>query len=145
MVLLKYGPDTTPKPSSLNFLLNLSRLGRMILSRTGTVRAMSEYTYFDVVNEDVEINTTLDTTVPILAGIEAQVAVQPSTEAPRSTKEAGTCRVMTARDLERVCGPHEGSFRSPRPSTAKGGRGTAKQTRNTRKGHGSKCGGWINR
>ena len=42
----------------------------------GTVHAMSEYTYFDIVNEDIEIGATLDTTVPILAGIEAQVAVQ---------------------------------------------------------------------
>ena len=40
----------------------------------GTVQAKSEYTYFDVVNED---NVSLEeTTMPVLAGLEASMAVQ---------------------------------------------------------------------
>ena len=40
----------------------------------GTIRAKSEYTYFDVVNEDgLDLE---ETSAPVLAGIEARVAVQ---------------------------------------------------------------------
>ena len=48
----------------------------------GTVRAASEYVYSDVVNEDPAIETTI--ALPVLAGLEAQVAVQRKPRKPRT-------------------------------------------------------------
>ena len=53
----------------------------------GTIRAESEYTYFDVVNDDADIGTLNDVTIPILAGIDALVAVQKKPRAPRKKPE----------------------------------------------------------
>jgi hypothetical protein len=53
----------------------------------GTVCTASEYTYFDVVNDDVDIGSLNDVTVPILARIDAQVAVQRKPRAPRKQPE----------------------------------------------------------
>ena len=50
----------------------------------GTIHALSEYTYFDVMNEDVEVDGVLDVTVPVLAGLDASVAVQ---RKPRATRK----------------------------------------------------------
>jgi hypothetical protein len=66
----------------------------------GTVRAASEYTYFDVVNDDVDIGSLDDVTVPILAGIDAQVAVQRKPRAPRKQPEpAETGRPETSKEF----------------------------------------------
>jgi hypothetical protein len=42
----------------------------------GTIYALSEYIYFDIMNEDIKVNGVLDVTVPIFAGLNASVAVQ---------------------------------------------------------------------
>ena len=61
----------------------------------GTVRAQSEYTYFDMVNED---NVVLEeTTMPVLAGLEASMAVQ---KRPRKALPgAETGRPETAKEF----------------------------------------------
>jgi len=66
----------------------------------GTVRAPSEYTYFDVINDDIEVDSTLDATVPILAGIDATLVAQrkPRT-APKEPSPAETGRPETSKEF----------------------------------------------
>ena len=54
---------------------------------SGTICVESEYTYFDVVNDDADIGTLNDVTIPILAGIDALVAIQKKPRAPRKQPE----------------------------------------------------------
>ena len=42
----------------------------------GTIHALSEYTYFDVINDDIKVDGALDITIPLLARINATLAVQ---------------------------------------------------------------------
>jgi len=74
-------------------------LSRMYSNDTaGTVRAKCEYTYFDVVNDDAKVDSNV--TMPILAGIEAKVAVQRKPHAPRKKPEpAETGRPETAAEF----------------------------------------------
>jgi len=66
----------------------------------GTIRAPSEYTYFDVMNEDVEVDGVLDVTVPVLAGLDASVAVQRKPRATRKKPEpAETGRPETSKEF----------------------------------------------
>jgi hypothetical protein len=61
----------------------------------GTVRAATEYTYFDVVDDDhLDI---VETTLPVLAGIEARVAVQRRPKDP--TPGAETSHPETSREF----------------------------------------------
>ena len=61
----------------------------------GTVCTASEYTYFDVVNDDSL--DLVETSLPVLAGVEARVAVQ---RRPRkSTPGAETGRPETSREF----------------------------------------------
>ena len=53
----------------------------------GTIRAPSGYTYFDIMNEDIEVDGVLDVTVPVLAGLDASVAVQRKPWATQKTPD----------------------------------------------------------
>ncbi|KAJ3514053.1 hypothetical protein NLJ89_g2594 [Agrocybe chaxingu] len=53
----------------------------------GTIRTQSEYTYFDVVNDDVRVEG--NPSMPILAGIQARVAVQRKPRAKPVPAETG--------------------------------------------------------
>jgi hypothetical protein len=66
----------------------------------GTIRAPSEYTYFDVINDDIEVDGTLDATVPILAGIDATLAAQRKPRAARKEPvPAETGRPETSKEF----------------------------------------------
>jgi hypothetical protein len=63
----------------------------------GTVRSRSEYTYHDVVDEDLEFNQQ---DIPILAGLEAKAAVQKPSRKPQSkVLGAETGRPETGREF----------------------------------------------
>jgi len=63
----------------------------------GTVRSRSEYTYHDVVDDDLEVNQQ---DIPILAGLEARAAVQKSSRKPRAKPlGAETGRPETGREF----------------------------------------------
>jgi len=64
---------------------------------TGTVRSRSEYTYHDVVDDDLEVSRQ---DIPILAGLEAKAAVQNLRRSTRlNPSGAVTSRVETAREF----------------------------------------------
>jgi len=66
----------------------------------GTVRAPSEYTYFDVINDDIEVDSALDATVPILAGIDATLVAQRRPRAARKVPiPAETGRPETSKEF----------------------------------------------
>jgi len=62
----------------------------------GTVRSRSEYTYHDVVDEDLEFNQQ---DIPILAGLEAKAAVQKTRKPRTKVLGAETGRPETAREF----------------------------------------------
>jgi len=62
----------------------------------GTVRSRSEYTYHDVVDEDLEFNQQ---DIPILAGLEAKAAVQKPRKPRTKVLGAETGRPETAREF----------------------------------------------
>ena len=68
------------------------------LGNFGTVCTKSEYTYFDVVNEDN--SDVMETSVPVLTGIEARIAVQKCLQKALPGTETGwpkTAREFAAR------------------------------------------------
>jgi hypothetical protein len=54
----------------------------------GTERARSEYTYHDVVDDDTSTMGNTSETIPLLAGIEAQIATRRGTRVRRPTQKA---------------------------------------------------------
>jgi len=84
-------------PGSENVIADA--LSRMYSNDTpGTVRSKCEYTYFDVVNDDAAVEENVS--MPILAGIEAKVAVQRKPRTPRKKPEpAETGRPETATEF----------------------------------------------
>ncbi len=78
----------------------------------GTVRARSEYTYHDVVDDDAPVGDFSQTDMPILAGIEAVIAVprhRRQAVAPAQSGRAETSREFAARQSSNFIlrGPHE--------------------------------------
>lgn len=66
----------------------------------GTICALSEYTYIDVMNEDIEVDGVLDVTVPVLAGLDASLAVQRKPQAPwKKPEPAETGRPKTSKEF----------------------------------------------
>ena len=67
---------------------------------SGTVRARSEYTYHDVVDDDTttkENGSTISDTLPVLAGIEARVATRRGTRDRRPSQKAVMGAIETPR------------------------------------------------
>lgn len=67
----------------------------------GTVRSKNEYTYFDVVNEDVVIED--DSLVPVLSGMEAKVAIVRRSKKKPEPAETG-CPEMSQEFAARLKG-----------------------------------------
>jgi hypothetical protein len=62
----------------------------------GTQRARSEFTYYDVVDDDT---SKVDDSLPVLAGIEAKIATRRGTRERRLTEKAATARVESSRNF----------------------------------------------
>ena len=54
---------------------------------SGTIRARSEHTYHDVVDDDTALTGAVDVTLPVLAGIEARVATRRGTRDRRPSQK----------------------------------------------------------
>ena len=79
---------------------------------SGTVRARSEFTYHDVVDDDtLPVLSMLPSDVPVLAGMEARVATRRGTRVRRLTEKAALALADDTVDL-----PH--AVRGSRPSSS---------------------------
>ena len=105
---------------------------------SGTVRARSEYTYHDVLDDDTALVGPAD--IPVLAGIEAWIATRRSTRDRRPSQ-----RAMMASDSEPT--PQKRSRSAPQrsssPGRIDGGREYSRQAPKHHTGRGDDYGGII--
>jgi len=111
----------------------------------GTKHAHSKYTYFDILDDDGEVGDLDDVTIPILAGINAQVAVQGKPQAARKKPEpAETGRPETSKEFATIMKDHF-ALRGPRQRKEGGEEPqTTKQLRNPQKAVGLNAESIIN-
>jgi hypothetical protein len=79
----------------------------------GTERARSEYTYHDVVDDDVVEDNSRNGTIPVLAGIEARIATRRGSRLRRPTEKAA----LTAADSSAASSASTAAM--PAPETSK--------------------------
>ena len=80
-------------------------LSRMYANNSqGTIRSKSEFTQHDVIDNDTSVLAETDADMPVLAGIEAQIATRRGTRARHPTEKALAAQT-SANEVDSVVSP----------------------------------------